>query len=215
MFMLLFVAVFKPLLAPTGWGPVALEAGLVLTLISCIGIIGHNRKGVMVASAWAVIPALALVLPSSDLALVPARLTVMVVFLLYATFSILLDVFSGQDASVDKLFGSVCAYLMVGICFGMVYLSLDVTVAGSFSFGGVPSQKLVYDQWTQKYSEFVYYSFITMTTVGYGDILPLSAAARSVAMTQAVFGQFYMALMVGRLLAMHLSTISNEPESKG
>lgn len=215
MFMLLFVAILKPLVAPTGWGPLALEVGLVLTLVSCVAIIGRNRKGVMIASAWAAIPALALVVPSSDLQLVPARLTIMVAFLIYATFSILLDVFSGRDASVDKLFGSVCAYLMVGICFAMVYLSLDVTVAGSFSFGGVPSQKLVYDQWTQKYSEFVYYSFITMTTVGYGDILPLSAAARSVAMTQAVFGQFYMALMVGRLLAMHLSTISNEPESKG
>lgn len=215
MFMLLFVAILKPLVAPTGWGPLALEAGLVLTLISCIAIIGRNRRGVMIASAWAVVPALALVLPSSDLELVPARLTVMVAFLLYATFSILLDVFSGQDASVDKLFGSVCAYLMVGICFAMVYLSLDVTVAGSFAFAGVPSQRLVYEQWTQKYSEFVYYSFITMTTVGYGDILPVTAAARSVAITQAVFGQFYMALMVGRLLAIHLSAISNEPAARG
>ena len=214
MFMLLFVAIFKPLVAPTGWGPLAMEVGLGLTLISCISVIGHNRKGVMIASAWAVIPALALVLPSSDLAFVPARLTFMVAFLLYATFSILLDVFSGGDASVDKLFGSVCAYLLAGICFAMVYLSLDVTVTGSFTFAGVPSPKLTYAQWTQKYSEFVYYSFITMTTVGYGDILPVTPAARSIAMIQAVFGQFYMALMVGRLLAMHLSNRPNEPQSK-
>ena len=54
-------------------------------------------------------------------------------------------------------------------------------------------------------SEWLYFSFVTMTTLGYGDILPVSATARSLAYLQAIFGQFYIAVLVAGLVSVYVS----------
>ena len=54
-------------------------------------------------------------------------------------------------------------------------------------------------------SEWLYFSFVTMTTLGYGDILPISATARGLAYMQAVVGQFYIAMLVAGLVGAYIS----------
>jgi len=56
--------------------------------------------------------------------------------------------------------------------------------------------------------DFVYYSFVTLTTLGYGDIVPLSATARSLVYMEAIFGQFYIAILVAGLVSIHISNQS-------
>ncbi|MFW5443245.1 MAG: potassium channel family protein [Methylococcaceae bacterium] len=52
--------------------------------------------------------------------------------------------------------------------------------------------------------DFVYYSFVTLSILGYGDIVPLSATARSLAYMEAIFGQFYMAVLVAGVVSIHI-----------
>jgi hypothetical protein len=209
---LAFVVVLKPL-APLFWGAGwLLDISLSLTLLACVSVIGQSQRGLLLAGTLALLPLAAVLLPKGDLALVPLRSLVVVAFLLYSTLIILLDVFSGSEATFDKLLGSICAYLLVGICFGLAYLAVDMANPGSFTIDGSPSSRPVgHHDLAERFSHYSYFSFITMSSVGYGDILPVSPAGRSLVIAQAVFGQFYMALMVGRLLALHVGTQNQNP----
>jgi hypothetical protein len=78
-----------------------------------------------------------------------------------------------------------------GLCF---YL-LEQAQPGSFLIG---------EQQTDP-SHFIYYSFVTMSTLGYGDITPISSPARSLSVLTAVVGQFYIAVLIARLVGMHIA----------
>jgi hypothetical protein len=57
---------------------------------------------------------------------------------------------------------------------------------------------------------FVYYSFVTQTTLGYGDITPITAPARSLSLLEAVIGQLYVAVLIARLVGIHIAQSSRE-----
>ena len=204
---LVFLVVLKPLV-PHFWGAIyLLDAGLVLILVACVAVLGQTRHRLIVAAALCLVPLAAVMLPKGDLSMIPLRGLFVVAFLVYATVLILIDVFSGSEATADKLLGSICAYLLVGICFGMGYLAIDLLHPGAFSFDGVLTKSPVaHHEVLEKFSHYFYFSFTTMSTVGFGDILPIRPSARSLVIAQAVFGQFYMALLVGRLLALHVQS---------
>jgi hypothetical protein len=77
-----------------------------------------------------------------------------------------------------------------------VFYFLDLVEAGSFSFATTSREDV---------GSFLYYSFITLTTVGYGDIVPLTSPARSLAAMEALMGQLYLAITIARLVGVHAS----------
>ena len=85
----------------------------------------------------------------------------------------------------------------------MLYTLVDAVSPGSFA-GFSPMDDFGWD------SEWLYFSFVTMTTLGYGDILPVSATARALAYMQAVVGQFYIAVLVAGLVGAYVSTKSSD-----
>ncbi|HYY27107.1 MAG TPA: ion channel [Chthoniobacterales bacterium] len=101
-------------------------------------------------------------------------------------------------------FGVLCAgiatYLMLGLLWSFAYILVDRLVPNSFVFtiGPVSSRSM---------NDFnaLYFSFTTLSTVGYGDIIPLSGAARMLAMVEAVFGMFYVTLLIARLVSLYSS----------
>jgi hypothetical protein len=104
----------------------------------------------------------------------------------------------GTDINVNRLAGAVCVYLLLGVIWAMFYTLVNAVSPGSFA-GFAPMVDLGWD------SEWLYFSFVTMTTLGYGDILPVSATARGLAYMQAVFGQFYIAILVAGLVGAYVS----------
>jgi hypothetical protein len=64
-----------------------------------------------------------------------------------------------------------------------------------------------------KTANFIYYSFVTQTTLGYGDFTPITAPARSLSLLEAVFGQLYLAVLIARLVGLHI-TQSSEKRSQ-
>lgn len=103
--------------------------------------------------------------------------------------------FYDEVVSVTTLFGSLCAYLFIGLTFSSLYELIHHLNNQAFS-------NVVHFQ-----EDLVYFSFVTLTTLGYGDIQPLSSLARTLAWLEAYLGQAYltvlMALMVGRYLKHH------------
>ena len=119
-------------------------------------------------------------------------------FLLIAISYTLKQVVVGTDISANRLVGAVCIYLLLGVIWAVAYSVLEFISPGSFQ-----GFALLEDRgWD---SEWLYFSFVTMTTLGYGDISPISATARVLAYMQAVFGQFYVAILVAGLVGAYIS----------
>src|SRR5262249_57380705 len=94
----------------------------------------------------------------------------------------------------DSFLGAVCGYLFLGLGWAVLYSMIEGFRPGSFEIG----PKLVTGGEVARPLPHVltYYSFVTLTTVGYGDISPVSPAARTLAWIEAITGQFYLAVIV-------------------
>src|SRR5262245_38249293 len=99
----------------------------------------------------------------------------------------------------EHLYAGLSAYLLAGIFFGVFYWVLERTWPGSLA---VPSDGAQSDF---SLAAAIYYSFVTLTTLGYGDIAPRSEVARGLALLEAVAGQIYLAVMVARLVSLYAS----------
>ena len=102
-----------------------------------------------------------------------------------------------NHVTVDLIAGALSAYLLFGLVWGLAYFLLESAAPGSLSIGTVSDEA--------RLSASVYYSFITLTTLGYGDILPLSNQARSLALVEAVVGQLYLAVLMAKLVGMYVA----------
>jgi hypothetical protein len=118
------------------------------------------------------------------------------VFLSFITVVLISRIVSDPSVTTDMLAGAISAYLLIGITFGLAYLLIEHLVPGSFRDTLEPGKRFIP-------SEFTFFSFVTLTTVGYGDIVPWSGYARSVAIIEAVIGIIYPALLISRLVGLH------------
>ncbi len=104
-------------------------------------------------------------------------------------------VFSFRDTDANSLIGAVCVYLLLGLIWALVYAVFDVLwPQGAF-------QGLVFNGKISQFDSYLYFSFVTLTTAGYGDITPLNPLLRTFAYLEMITGQFYMAILVSGLVA--------------
>jgi hypothetical protein len=97
----------------------------------------------------------------------------------------------------EHLYAGLSAYLLAGIFFGVFYWVLERTWSGSFVIAGEGAQS------NFSLPAAIYYSFVTLTTLGYGDITPRSEVGRGLAIMEAVAGQLYLAVMIARLVSFY------------
>ncbi len=157
--------------------------------------------------AWAFTLGLALIVPAIALTWLPHAVTVPRLELGRYLFTLLAFAFTAvvmvihtlqaKRVTVEQISGALSAYLLMGLVWGLAYFLLESAAPGSLSFGSVSDEA--------RFSASVYYSFVTLTTLGYGDILPLTDRARSLAYVEAVIGQIYLAVLVGKLVGMFVS----------
>jgi hypothetical protein len=103
-----------------------------------------------------------------------------------------------KEISANRVVGAISLYLLFGTIWAITYAVLEMLVPGSFT----GFSRILVQGWS---SEWLYFSFVTMTTLGYGDLTPLSATARTLAYIQAVFGQFYIAILVAGLVSGYIT----------
>jgi hypothetical protein len=127
----------------------------------------------------------------------------MLAFLMLATVAASRQVAVGTNMSVNRIVGAICIYLLLGVIWSILYALIEFAVPGSFS--GLTGQGVV--NW---HPDWMYYSFITLTTLGYGDITPLSFSARALSYMEAIVGQFYIAVMVAGLVSAYITAKTND-----
>jgi Ion channel len=115
--------------------------------------------------------------------------------------------FSLQATEVDSehIYAALSAYLVAGIFLGYFYWILERISPGSFLVGGATTNG------NFQIPTAIYFSFVTLATLGYGDIVPASDISRSVAIVEAVAGQLYLAVMVARLISLYVGKNNSAP----
>ncbi len=111
------------------------------------------------------------------------------------------------DIDTNKIIGSLTLYILLGLIWTMIYLiilSMDPQ-----AFSGIEASN-----WQQIFSRVAYYSFVTLTTLGYGDILPTNYIAEFFVYMEAITGVFYMAIIVASLISLHLASIQDAKQGK-
>ncbi|MGA7458927.1 MAG: potassium channel family protein [Candidatus Korobacteraceae bacterium] len=119
-------------------------------------------------------------------------------FLIFVTSALVWAILSNPSVTSDTLAGAVSAYLLIGITFGVAYMIINTLVPGSFRDTVEQGKRFTP-------ADFTFFSFVTLTTVGYGDIVPWASHARSLAIIESVIGIMYPALLISRLVGMRNS----------
>lgn len=130
----------------------------------------------------------------------------------YAAVQILRYIFRRHAIRTDEVVGSVCGYLLAGAAWASLYSLVEYLVADSFAIG--PALQVQLGGWHSRHALFDYFSLVTLTTMGYGDVTPVRSPATTFAWLEAVFGQFYIAVVVAQLVAVRL-TQSPPPGNPG
>ena len=109
-----------------------------------------------------------------------------------------------RDGAIDsnRIIGAISIYLVLGLIFAMAYSLLETLQPGAFA---VARDEASHDLSRDLVSNFIYFSSVTLTTLGYGDIVPASRPARMFATLEATIGQLYIAIVIARLVGLHIT----------
>jgi len=131
-------------------------------------------------------------------------------FLALAATAILSDVFRGPRVTMDKLLGAINVYLLAGVIFAFAFSLATVADPQAFRWPALQVSTA-----EGSFASHLYFSFVTLTTLGYGDVVPVSETARRLTMLEALFGQLYLAVLIGRLVGLQLSQQQSDTDPKG
>ena len=120
-----------------------------------------------------------------------------VLFFAYAAINILRIIVKSEKVTRETIFAAIVAYLLIALMWTFLYMILELASPGSFSFPDWGSRG--------ETMQFEYLSFVTITTLGYGDITPVTDKASALVIIEAVIGQIYLVVLVAWLVGMHVS----------
>ena len=135
-----------------------------------------------------------------------AQLVIQIIFLGNVIRVVVRSVFKTRNVTSDVLCGAICIYLLTGVLAGLVFVLIESLAPGSFHLMSADETTVrSQDALLKDPGWLMYFSFVTLTTVGYGDIVPNSGIARSAAVLVAVTGQVLLVIQIARLVGMHVA----------
>jgi len=123
-------------------------------------------------------------------------LVLMLMFCILSTFIAGHNVFVMHQVDLNSLVGAFCVYLLMGMIWALLYRLLHLYGLATFSGNIIEQEQAIFP-------DLVYFSFVTLASLGYGDISPISGLSRTLAYLEAVVGQFYLAVMVASLVGVY------------
>jgi hypothetical protein len=174
----------------------------LFSLVLLAGVVAvADRKRVMVIAIVLAIPAIAgrwINHFRPDLIPPAVFLVAGLILIAFVVGNLLLFVFRAPSVNTEVLCASISAYLMLGLMWTMAYWLVDqLTPGGAFAFNTITGKQ------SMKGFNAFYFSFITLSTVGYGDITPVSRIARWLAAMEAMTGLLYVAVLISRLVSLY------------
>ncbi len=191
----------------SGLAEISLGILFVSMLMSAAHAAAQSRVSMIVA--WCLLAPL-IVIWIIDIATGPnntiavARHTVGLAYVGYVILLIFRYLFATVRVTVNTIAASLCIYFLIAIVWAEIYSIMEIANPGSFQIIGADIKDVSLELGGEGTALALYYSLVTLTTLGYGDIVPRTAPARMFAAMEAVTGQMYLAVLVARLVGMHI-----------
>ena len=208
---ILSLLLLQPFLQNFEFGAPALRGFFVVTLVAALHSISDNRRRTILGLLIG-LPALAAIGSSllvDQEGLLAVGFLVSVAFFFFVIVHVLRYVLAPGQVTAEKIYGALCIYLLIGLLWACGYFALELFRPDSLQVDGVPLSA-VFGAREGLFSQCLYYSYVTLTTLGYGDVKPMTAPAQSLAYVEALTGQLYLAVLVARLVALHIASSSRE-----
>ena len=203
--LLFFIFILVPSLNLGRGGEIFIKIIYSFILFTGILSVARHKKFVIIVSILAVIgfflnwlsevDPTRLVLVANDLAII--------LFNLFFALAILIKTFQPGEITYHRIEGSIVVYLLAGLVFAYVFHAV-------YLFAGVTS----FNNMKGDLKELLYFSFTSLTTMGYGDITPVHPLARSLANLEALIGQLYPAILIARLVSMEIESSARKRAKK-
>lgn len=198
--LILGLLLFEPLLKPFAAVSMLFDLFFTAIFLSALFSVSHNKIFLVVGGVVALPALVGLWAPYIG---VGTRMLAIgkiagVVFFAMAIYAILRFVMTQKEVNREVIFASLVVYLLMAVMWSYLYLLTESLAPGSF-------EALEDVAPADRHMALIYYSFVTITTLGYGDITPSSEIARSVTILEAIIGQLYMVVLVAWLVGMHVS----------
>ena len=208
---LLLLFIISPFIVPYYYGPSILNIIAVAVLLLATYAVGQRRLFLIIGLSLSTFS----IVMTFWLAAAPMHWLVivshgsLVLLISFFAIAILGYVLRSGRVTADKIYGAICAYLLFGYAWAFIYSVIEEVQPGSFtSVTSLPANDIV-----SRVMQMRYFSFVTLSTVGYGDIVPHTPAARTMALLEAMVGQFYLVALIGRLVGLHI--VHGNPERSG
>ncbi len=201
---LLVLLVIQPIASGFGIGGSLFDALFVFVMVVLVLALAQDK-------VWSVI-AFILCIPAATLSIGGHFLTssaqvlsvtighaIGALFFVAVAGRIIRSIFTSREVSLDSIFGVICGYLLLGVACALMYAMIYAANPEAFQFSDFARRQM--EQQDQSRNVFIYYSFVTLTTVGYGDVTPLSISARTLSWVEAMTGQLYLAVLIAGLIS--------------
>jgi len=203
---LLLMILFSPFIQQYRWSGWLLAVFLMLVLLAAVRTVANEARQYRIAvilGVLALVPQFGVLVERNEW-LEALRYAAMTLFLFWVCGLLLRDIIvRSKSVSLELILGAVNIYLMVGIGFAFAYGLIEHLQPGSFT--GLEQQMNA----SIEVLPFLYFSFVTLTTLGYGDITPLTPFGTTASYIEAMFGQLYLAIMVARLVGLYIAKSAN------
>jgi len=185
---------------PGDIGPIIIQAATIAALLIGAWSIKGNRSRFVANIAFVLMMLLlvvgGLILDRAGFSY--THLLLLLCFFIWMTWLVAHQVLFTGGITSNDIVGAICIYMMLGLIWAILYLFLAEIVPGAFN--GLPQAP-----WLDNFSTAIYFSFVTITTLGYGDISPAMPLARFLVYMEAIVGVFYMAILVASLIGVRMS----------
>ncbi|MGA2409607.1 MAG: potassium channel family protein [Candidatus Binataceae bacterium] len=196
----------------------AIRIVVSITLIGAVYGAGRRRRDLVIGGVLAAPSLVGRWLPAfADSVTVFVTVTsATALFLAFTAYVIIDEVARAETVTFDTIFGAGCGYLLIGSVWAFAYSIINIVNHPGFVFTNiVPLPPMPDMMQKSQLMPLVYFSFVTLTSTGFGDILPLAPTAKALAVCEAVIGQFYVAILVARLVSLEIISSHDRGSGRG
>lgn len=191
-----------------------LESFFAIIMISGISLL-INRKSLLVfMTTLAILILIGILIAGKYETITPLLIVLLIEFIFFAVIfiNLLNYIFQHQEVTLNSLYTAITSYLILGILFAIFYTFAAMISPEIFHYTSSTKPILEIYPHPEFFSEALYFSFVTLGTLGYGDLVPVFGPIKMIASLEAIIGQLYIAILIARLVSSRRNYKQNQPD---
>lgn len=183
------------------------ELFLAILMIVGVSLLIENKKTLIFMLTFAVLILFGILISgyTENTFVLLITMSVELMFFLVIFISLLFFIYAQKKVTLNKLYAAIISYIVLGIIFALLYALIAISLPDAFKY--TVATHLISSPFPHPifFSEALYFSFVTLGTLGYGDWVPILGPIKMIAALEAIIGQLFIAILIARLVGIQIS----------